>query len=311
MAQASESQRDAAQMWGALRDGMETLDLNSEVTFTEYSRVILPVDGYIFWQPLVPIVRKGSLHVSQEIQQSDDETVGFATVLFTSEKRIVEFTDAPINRIYIAACGPFAMPSPSSKDFSAPRAWHYFGHSIYPAMETQLLDNPGAIDFKRAVTSNSIALWLALSTYQTPFPDWFANSVPLYPSKLVSPNLIPPYAAVHIHETRTLQARFLNAERDHYQLCADRCRVTLYGLQSDEALDFFDCILQYSVYSENFGIMNMPAVIDGKREQSELQTIAMQKVIDFEISYNQARVAQVARTLIIKAVSPTLYLGKP
>src|ERR1700692_3267879 len=129
MAQASESQRDAAQMWGALRDGMESLDLNSEVTFTEYSRVILPIDGYIFWQPLVPIVPKGSLHVSQEIQQSEDETVGFATVLFTSEKRILEFTDAPINRIFIATCGPIRYAfSQQQGFFSAAGLWHYFGH---------------------------------------------------------------------------------------------------------------------------------------------------------------------------------------
>jgi hypothetical protein len=121
---------------------------------------------------------------------------------------------------------------------------------------------------------------------------------------------VPPYAVVHIppEGTRAIQsAPLLTRDRSHYQLAADQCRVTLYGLQSDEAEDFLDCVLQYSVNSDNFGVMNMPIVRDGKRNQTELIAVAMQKFIDFEISYNQARVADVARQLITSVLAPTVY----
>ena len=48
-------------------------------------------------------------------------------------------------------------------------------------------------------------------------------------------------------------------------------------------------------------MMNMPVMGDGKRPQPELQAIAMQKVITYEISYYQTRAANVARRLILEA----------
>ncbi|HEY6922809.1 MAG TPA: hypothetical protein VI653_05015, partial [Steroidobacteraceae bacterium] len=96
MAKISESVKPT-QMQGALDDGLEVLDLNQQVTFQAYTRVVLPADGYVFWSPTTKLAAKGSLHYSQEIQQNEDETVGFATVVFTSESKIVEFDDSPIN----------------------------------------------------------------------------------------------------------------------------------------------------------------------------------------------------------------------
>lgn len=292
-----------------LRTGLETLDLSQVVTFQAYSRVVLPIDGYVFWQPTVKIQAKGNLHISQEFVQNEDESLGVATIVFTSESRVAEFESSPVNTIFVARFGAYRYAFSSLQPFNGPaELWHYFGRNIAPAMASQLLDSPTSIDPARAITSNSLPLWLSLNNYVSPYYDGFSNAVTLYPSFLTPQNLVPPYGAVHIppESTRALQAvPYLSRNRSHHQLVTDHVRITLYGLQSDEALDFIDCIMQYSLNTDHFGIMNMPVVVDGKRPQAELQAIAMQKIIDLDISYYQNRVATVARQLILSAV-PTI-----
>jgi len=299
---------------GALKQGLEQLDLNQEVKFQVYSRVVLPIDGYVFWSPLNTVCFKGSLHFSQEIQQSQDETVGYATVTFTSENEIAEFSAAPTDTIYVAWHEGFRFAFTGQQGFyKQADVWHYVGNSVYPALTSQLLDRPGAIDPKQAVTSNSLALWLALNSYRSIYYDGFSNKVVLYPSYLVSPNMVPPYGVVHIgpEDTRALQAvPYLDRNRNHYQLAADRVRITLYGLQNNAALDFMDCVNQYSVDTGNFGVMSMEIMKDGKRTEPSLEALAMQKFLDYEVSYNQARVAAVSRQLILSAM-PTYVIEGP
>jgi hypothetical protein len=310
VAQISETSSRDTQLSGALHDGQQILDLNQEVKFQAYTRIVLPLDGYVFWSPTVPFVAKGSLHYAQSIQQNETDTLGLADVTFSSLNQIVEFTSIPPNTIYVASAGGFRYAFSAHQGFyRQANLWHYHGHSIEPAMASQLLDEPAAIDPNQAVVSNSLPLWLALNNYGTMYADWFSNSIPVYPSFLTEMNLAPPYAAVHISNTTSNQlAPVLTSNRSHYQLATDQVRVTLYGLQNNAALDFLDCVLQYSVNTDNFGIMGMPIVTDGKRVQTELQAIGMQKFIDFSISYNQARVADVARQLILSAV-PTIIAG--
>ncbi|HEY6924776.1 MAG TPA: hypothetical protein VI653_14980, partial [Steroidobacteraceae bacterium] len=189
--------------------------------------------------------------------------------------------------------------------FSPAGQWNYLGHIIYPAMASQLLDRPDSIDPDRAVTSNSLALWLGLNTFKSPYNGGLITGITLWPSFLAEPNLVPPYGTVHIgdDDTYPLQSTpWIDSQRDHYQLVADRVRITLYGLQHNEAMDFVDAVNSYSVFTADLGVMNMPVVRDGKRPQTELQAIAMQKVIDYEISYYQTRVRKVARQLILSAV---------
>ena len=59
-----------------------------------------------------------------------------------------------------------------------------------------------------------------------------------------------------------------------------------------------DTVNQYSLDTDSIGIMNMPIVRDEKRPQSELQVIAMKKTIEFDVSYYQTRINDIARQLI-------------
>lgn len=310
--QIGEIGREPNQLLAALQAGVENIDLGQEIEFQAYTRVVLPLDGYVFWQPTVKDTFKGSVHISQDIQQNPDETVGLASVIFTSEQQIACFSDSPIETLRVGCHKGVRFAFSQQRGFySQAGLWHYFGQSVLPALASQLLDTPGVLDPTRAVVSNSLPLWLAIKLYAPPFAKAFATKLTLYPADLVPANLTPPYGAVDVQDTRTLQTLpRLNRQRTHTQLVADRGRITLYGLQNDEAMDFLDTVLQYSDLTDNFGIMSPPVVSDGKRPQPELQAIAMQKAMDFEISYYQSRVADIARQLITQAIA-TVIVGLP
>ena len=307
---------DASQMFGVLRDGQNALDLNASVVFQKYTRVVLPLDGFVFWSPADLVTVQGALHVAQDIIQDEDQTYGHATVTFTAQSQVTIFTDSPTNTIYVAAYGGFRYAfSAQQGHFDPAGIWHYLGNSIPPALASQLLDTAGMVDLTRAVVSNSLPVWLSLNAYEPPIFDGITNPVELFPSFMVPPNLTAPYGVVHIgdEDTRALQAvPRLSRNRSHYQLAADKVRITLYGLQNQEAADFLDMVLQYmTFYPDVMGLMNMPVIRDAKRIQSELLTIAMKKVIDFEVSYVQTRINDVARQYITSCVPDFIIDPQP
>jgi hypothetical protein len=297
-----------SQMSAALATGVDVISEHGEVTFQTYSRLVLPLDGYVFWSPGPTITIDGSLHVSQDIEQNEDETVGLAHVVFTTTQRVTEFADAPPNTIFVARVREFRFSfAQQSGRYEAAGLWHYSGRSIYPALETQLLDTPGLIDPTRAVVSNSMPLWLDFAAYKPVYG--FTPKLTLYPADLVEPNLTPPYGAVVISGPDPLTAiPALDANSSSTQVVADRVRIVLYGLQSNESIDFLNALIQYSRDTENFGLMSIPCVVDARRTQTELQAIAMQKTIDVRVSYTQSRVNTVAQKLILSAV-PTILLN--
>jgi hypothetical protein len=308
------SDMNPTQMSGMLGDGVDLVAQSQDVIFQAYSRVVLPLDGYIFWSPTVTQVVAGALHYAQEIQQNEDETVGFATVTFTARRPVMLFETMPVNTIYVATVSNFRYSfSRQTGFFSEAGVWHYVGRMIYPAFASQLLDTQGTIDVNQAVVSNSLPMWLSLNGYNptTLYPDWFSNPLTLYPSFCVPTNLEPPYGTVHIPEEfpQAIQAvPLLDAQRSSTQLVWDKVRVTLYGLQNNKAIDFLNMVLQYSENTDNFGLRNTPVVKDAKRKQEELQALAMKKTIDFEINYYQLRADQVARQLITSAL-PQLIIN--
>lgn len=371
-----------SQIAALLGAGIETLDLQQRVTFQRYSRTVLPLDGYVFWTPSGKIEVPGALHHMMEMIQNEDETIGLASVFFTTQEPVTEFADVPINTIYVARQGEFRYTfSRHAGYFQAAQTWHYQGHSVHPAMASQLLDTPGVLDPSRVVVSNSLPIWLSMNGYTSPFTGGFSNGLTLYPSQAVPANLPPPYGSVHIGDdwTRALQSvpqvrmiqmqltspvldqdgnpvldqngiqivvpvfgnpggliplvdqsgkKVLDAQgreilvpsvasnsfpvtvpkRVSHQLMADRVRIVLYGLQNDEALDFYASVLEIMNTQPGIGLMNMPAMRDGKRQQVELQALAMQKIIEFEVSYQQHYARDVALQLI-QSASVTLLIG--
>ena len=304
MATADEyAQAQQSQLSGALQDGLDVLDLRQSVTFTRYSRVVLPIDRYVYWQPVEQVKLNGSLHYSQETVQTEEEVAGIARVVFTTRDKAQAFSEAPVNSLFVTAVGNTRAAFSRQEGFYTQAAlWHYSGVSIYPALASQLLDRPGMIDPSRAVASNSLPLWIALSQYVPLYAGAFAAGIQLYPAFAVEPNLVPPYGVVNVTRTTAdTSAPYFDNTGTGWRVCRDAVRITLYGLQSDEAHQFLYAAMQYSVDTEAFGLVNMPVISDDKRPQAEIMGIAMKKSIDFEVSYLQERAANVARQLITKA----------
>lgn len=320
-----------------LKAGVDSISQVQVVTFTLYVQLILPVDGSKFWvradqvsqgalygatllntsvynKPAAlvsaaPIIlAQGSLHYASRTDQNEDEVIGVNRVVFTSEVEIQDFNAVGPAAMYIAEFQPQNGEKPIRFAFSERGSYyqqsglyHYAGQALYSDMQTQIIDKFVGFD-QSAVVSNSLPFWLQLNKFNSPagvFPNLI---LPLFPSYLVTENLAPPYASVHVHETTAIQSMpFIDIEGNHWQLVQDRVRITTYGARNNLIMDFIDCVNEYTVLTDNFGIMNMPVTRDEKKTQSELRIIAQKKSIEYEVSYYQSRARNIALKMIASA----------
>jgi hypothetical protein len=324
-------------MGSDLAEGLKTLALNQVIEFKLYGRVVLPIDGWIFFvnAKLLPqkafaasglvtttelseeemkprvLKAKGSLHYTADFRQEEQENYAANRVIFTSTEEVQDLNAMAPGLMWIGEFDGLRFGFSSlSMRYRQANLWHYVGFAIYPDMEPQVIDD--AQQFSTAqVVSNSLPAWLMLPSYR---PEWaFYGPVPtLFPSFLVPDNEPPPYGAVHVipEGTRALASAptIDPGTSTHTQLCSDHVRITLWGLRNYNALDFVDAVYQFSSDTAAFGIMNVPVIRDAKRTQAELRTIAMKKEIDFEVSYLQQRI-NVLSTQRIKSALANFYVN--
>jgi hypothetical protein len=289
-----------------LLDGLQAVSQNETIPFTQYQRYVLPLDGYVFWLRVSTTEIRGSLHISADRQQNEDETAAVTRVVFTTGTPVQAFQAIDPNQIWVGETAGIRFAfSRSGPKYRAADLFHYAGTAVLPALESQLVDVGAQLSPDSVVVSNSLPAWLRLKDYS---PIWLNAPNPglmLYPSFAVPDNLRPPYGVVHIlpSETRALQAfpALGHDTTSQWQLAADRVRVTLYGLTNDDALDFLNLVLQFSEDTNDVGMMAPPIIRDEKRIQPELGILAMKKTIEWEVSYFQGRVRNIARALIASA----------
>ena len=322
----------------ALVSGLKVLSRDYQLTFTQYVRLVLPLDGFVFWvrgdlvgqsarfnasaldgsafnapfpsQPAASTqtLSEGSLHYSADQRQNEDETLAVNSVVLTTSTEVQPLNEVAPGTIWVGSLpdGTRFTFSRRGRFYNTAGLYHYMGEALYPALASQLVDDPTTFDASSLVVSNSLPAWLALNGYAPLYLDGFNNlGLPLFPSFAVPDNLTPPYASVHIEpsDTSPLQMTpYIDATMGHWQLARDRVRVTLYGVRNAAALNFLDCVQQYSLDTDAFGLMSVPIVKDEKRTQVELSMLAMKKTIDFEVSYYQNRVNGIARQYITRCV---------
>jgi hypothetical protein len=306
---------------------LRVLSLDQVIPFTQYIRYVLPLDGYVFWLRTMTQGIQGSLHVTIDKRQNEDETIAINRVMFSTGSPVQAFNAMGPDKIWVGeSCGQKFAFTASDNFYEAAGLHHYLGNAVYPALASQLIDVGEQLPTTTLIVSNSLPLWLSLRSYT---PEWSQPPNPLltlYPSYLVPDNLQPPYGVVHIEPngTRQLQATPLlgpvrpvgeaamgtvngtTLDTTHWQLVADRVRVTLYGATNQVALDFLDLVNRYSYDLDLMGIMSSSPMRDEKRTQAELGILAMKKVVEYDVSYYQARVNTAARQLIETAVITTI-----
>lgn len=282
-----------------LNAGLTSISQDQTVLFTSYKRVILPVDGYVFWvaDPTIPPIEvSGSLHWSADQRQELDNTISFVNVVFTTNTEIANLEEVQPDHIWIGSFDDFQFTfSSHAKFYEQADLWHYEGHAVYPEMRTQILNSMSELPVD-PIVSNSLPLWLQLGS----------SRVPVYPSFLVPENITPPYVVCHIgaEDTRALQPIQLTTKcKNIYQLMVDKVRFITYGLNNYQAQNFVASIYLFCEFEPVFGIMNAGIKIsDAKHIQSEINVIAQQKEINLEVSYVQAAVYAQALTYIKKVV---------
>ncbi len=242
MANAAEGASAKQNIAAALAGGVETLSLQQEITFTQYVRLVLPLDGFVFWvrsdlltasalfnafefnkaelnessvlaaaAPTITI--SGSFHYSTRVDQNEAETEANNTVIFTALSPVQQFNDLQPNILWIAEYGgdiegfdgpiTFAF-SARGRYYNAADLFHYSGTAVLPAFKANLINSADQLASRELWISNSLPIWLQLSNYVPPYyPEGFTCSLDLYPSFLVPDNLTPPYGVIHIGEEDT------------------------------------------------------------------------------------------------------------
>jgi hypothetical protein len=242
MPTAAEGALAKQQMAAALAGGVENLSAQGSVTFSKYVRLVLPLDGYVFWvkSDLVSqtamlnmaqfnevelneaqivsantaqtITVKGSFHYSTQQNQDEAENEAVNTVIFTAERPIQLFNDLQQNVLWIAEYGgdienfdgpiTFAFSS-RGRYYQEADLFHYAGTAVLPAFKAQLIDSVDQLAGRSLIASNSLPVWLRISNYDPPYDNGINNHLQLYPSFLIPDNLLPPYGAVHIPPENT------------------------------------------------------------------------------------------------------------
>jgi hypothetical protein len=311
------------ELGSGLAAGVETLTYNQEVIFTLYVKVVLPIDGYVFWVngalltdtaiynatqysnllynkygkdnlPARTIKAKGSLHYSSQNNQLVDRTMVINDVVFTSLQAIEDFNAINPSLMYVSEVDDFKFAfNTRASFFKQADLYHYRGHGLYSIMDTQLIDSVEQLDLNQPIVSNSLPIWLNLNQF-----------FPMYPSYLVAQNIAPPYCAVDIDPNQTTALQdfpLLDPYSNPNQLVTDTVKLVIYGRNNHDALNFVQYVLDYSRNTDDIGIMNMPTIQDEKVTQSDFNVIAQKKTITFQISYYQTTVNEITRKLIERA----------
>lgn len=322
-----------------LRTGVDTISLNQKVTFTRYARLVLPLDGFVFWvkadllrpsalfnsmgfnaarfdagltieAPAPTLEAAGSLHYGTDTHQDEAVSYSSNSVVFTSEHPVQDLNAVAPNLMWVADYEGVRFAFSGRRPFYRQAGlWHYRGNALYSVTQNQLIDKLDGFNVREPVVSNSLPIWLSLTApfFSSPLLAGIGlNGIgaALYPSFAVPDNLPPPFVAVHVDPegTRAMQpVQRLDRDGNPQQLAVDRVRLTLFGFRNTEAIGLLNYVERYIQVTNNMGLMNAPTVRDNKQTQPELLILSQRKTIDIEVNYYQSAVLRIARQFIKQA----------
>jgi len=257
----------------------------------------------------------GSFHYASTSQQREDATVDSNDIIFTSLSEIQFFNIIGPNNLYIASYHglKFAF-SGRGRLYEQADLYHYQGIALKSTKAQMIVDDPSQFN-PTVIVSNSLPIWLSLSSYVPPYPT-FNCPFPLYPSYLVDDNLVPPFGSVHVEKTDTLaMTPYMGPKSETGYLCRDKVKVHLFGLQADDVSNFLLCVENYSRDWMTLGFANSPAIQDEKDTQTEMKIIAQYKTIVFNVNYLQTVARNITRQFILHAkvqfYDPKWFTDKP
>jgi hypothetical protein len=300
----AESLGSQSQLADGLAAGVNTLSLSQTISFTQYAKSTMPLDGYVFFVNTgTTTTVQGSFHYATDQQQNEDETIDVNRVIFTGLSQIDAFNQAAPGDLFIGEFEGIQFSfSARGSFYQQANLFHYLGNAVYPALASQLINSEADLP-TGPIVSNSLPIWLSQNSF-----------APVYASYLVPANIVPPYIAAHVETTNvpsfpiygwpgTTESGSPAPLHDlpSTQLAQDHVRLTLYGFTNQMAIQYLVSLIEYSLDSDVFGFGNSPAIRDEKRTQVEMAVIAMKKTIDIDAWYFQGTSDAIARRLILSA----------
>src|SRR6202012_1175796 len=163
----------------------------------------------------------------------------------------------------------------------------------------------------------SLPIWLGLAFEFAADPP--LGDAAVFPSYFVPANITPAYVTAHMEPGETIAfGAFPNyawpgtptppyalQQMPSSQLMRDDVRLTMYGFNNQQAIQFYSALIDYSTNTDAFGFCNSPSIKDAKRTQVEIAAIAMQKMLQIKASYYQSTADAIARRLILSAAVTT------
>ena len=258
------------------------------VLYNAVASVTMPTD----------VFAQGSFHYDSTVNQEEDATFDSNTIVFTALEEIQPFNQIGPDYMYIGHYNNLTFAfSHRGRLYEQADLYHYRGQALRSRHISMIIDD--YTQFNPTLTvSNSLPIWLNMPNYVPPYPG-FTCDIPLYPSYLVTDNLPPPYGAVHIERTETLEmGSNFGPRMQQAQLCRELVRVHLYGCDNLMASNFAAFVEQYSLDWMKIGLSNSPAIKDEKLTSPEFEILARRKLIEFDINYRQLVVRDEARQFI-------------
>jgi len=306
----SEATAASAPLQAALAAGVSSISGNQSIVFTQYTKVVLSEDGYIFWVASADTADfNGSLHYITDRHQDEDQTIAINRFVFTATEEITQLNAISPGTMWIGAWTVDGATiqiafADHGSFYQQSGLWHYSGYAVYPALASQLVAS--ALDLPvEPIVSNSLPIWLAQN-----------SAAPVYASFLVPDNVKPPYIVAHIEPalTEAIGAFPIYGwpgttgsgsaplhSLPSSQLMRDTVRLTFYGFTSQQVIQYYAALIDYSLNTDDFGFCNSPAIRDEKRGQVEIAALAMKKTLTIIASYYQGTADAVARRLILSA----------
>lgn len=315
----------ASPISNALAAGLTDISYSATVEFSLYARVVLPIDGYVFWvrsdlisdaiqTKLSPIAYKGaatiqvpgSLHLSTTTLQQESQNVDVSTIILTTTEEVRPFHDVSQDYVWIGNFEGIRFGIDARHNYyKQAKLHHYTGNTIIPTIATQIIDDITQLRLDDKVVSNSLPFFLALG-YQSAIYDWLQPpEAPIFPAYLMPDNQSPPYIAVNVEpmSTQPLQsAAVIALDGSRWQLVQETVRLTFYGMRNQEVMDALDYIIQWSCIFKGFGIMNSPVIRDEQQPHAEIGALAIKKSATLTVNYYQSASRDISWQLIKNAL---------
>ena len=306
----------------ALSAGLDNIRYGQSLTFTPYVRVVLPVDGFVFFvrydqvsqiaaslagtssATLAPVTVPCSVHMSTTTEQADEDNMDFSRIVITAKQEIRPFHDNVTTVLWISEFEGVRFTIDGRKGYYQQSGlFHYQGGTVFPVMETQIIDDASDLCLSSPILSNSTPLWMTLAA-NISSAVWLPGfSFPLYPAWLIPDNEVPPYGVIMPRDAKGwMSAPRFDPNFSRNQLVYETVDVVLYGCSHRDAENFLDSVLGYQMTGTIFGVSNVPVIEDIPRNQSELSVRAQKKLISFGVNYYQSQARQMAEKYILECI---------